>query len=76
MDLRRTKLTKVKASTSPLANQLDYLQDRAHLNSALIVSEEIDMNSFWQAYLGGNRILLKQVLNQIDSARVVSSPSG
>jgi len=70
MDFRRVAVDEVKATTSSSINQLDYLQDRAHLNSALIVSKEIDLNSFWRAYLGENQILLKRVLNQLGSVGV------
>lgn len=67
MDFRKASVDEVKTTTSSSANQLNYLQDRAHLNSALIVSEEIDLISFWRAYLGENQILLKRVLNQLGS---------
>jgi len=70
MGFRSVSVGELKATSSPSINQLDYLQDRAHLNSALIVSEEIDLNSFWRAYLGENQILLKRVLNQLGSVGV------
>jgi len=70
MNFRDVSGGEVKSTTSSSVNQLDYLQDRAHLDSTLIVSEEIDLNSFWQAYLGENQVLLKKVLRQMDSTRV------
>jgi len=70
MGFRSVSVGELKATSSPSINQLDYLQDRAHLNSALIVSEEIDLNSFWRAYLGENQILLKGLLNQLGSVGV------
>ena len=70
MSYRDASVGAVKATTSSSINQLDYLQDRAHLDSTLIVSEEIDLNSFWRAYLGENQILLKRVLNQLGSVGV------
>jgi len=70
MGFRSVSVGELKATSSPSINQLDYLQDRAHLNTALIVSKEIDLNSFWRAYLGENQILLKRVLNQLESVGV------
>ena len=69
MSYRDASVGAVKATTSSSINQLDYLQDRAHLDSTLIVSEEIDLNSFWRAYLGENQMLLKRVLSQLGSVR-------
>jgi len=76
MSLRKSAVARVEISASPSTTQLDYLQDRAHLNSALIVSEEIDMNRFWRAYLGENQILLKRVLAQLHSVGLGRPPQG
>jgi len=65
MSLRNSAAAGTEISASVSTAPLDYLQDRAHLNSALIVSEEIDLNRFWRAYLGENQILLKRVLAEL-----------
>ena len=70
MSFQNVSVGEVKNTISSSVSQLDYLQDRAHLDSALIVCEEIDLNRFWRAYLGENQILLKAVLNQLESVGV------
>jgi|GEM_PF-3261218 len=65
MGLRNSAAAGIEISASVSTAPLDYLQDRAHLNSALIVSEEIDLNGFWRAYLGENQILLERVLAEL-----------